>query len=352
MRRNNMTSIRKATEYRDKALQVGATEAAQAFGVKVRTIQRAIQQVDKALREGSSNTTPCMEREDRKKKLAEMVERKAREDTQLAMVTDGEGTTLYEFDEEAKSPERVMEDARQEIAGWKERKLHATFEGVAHPTGSRVLIIGDLHEPFCLDSYFDHCCSVYDQYECDRVVFIGDIIDSHYSSYHEADPDGMGGGDELELAISRLQRWHDKFPHADSILGNHCRLIRRKAFSGGIPKRWVREMADVLEVPSWKFSERVVIDGVQYIHGEGGTARTKSRKDMMSTVQGHLHTQAYTEWTVGAAYKIFGCQVGCGIDHEAYAMSYARNFGKPAIGCAVVLYGKTCINELADLGGE
>ena len=45
---------------------------------------------------------------------------------------------------------------------------------------SRVLVIGDLHAPFDLDSYFDHCVEVYERYNCNRVVFIGDVIDNHY----------------------------------------------------------------------------------------------------------------------------------------------------------------------------
>ena len=70
----------------------------------------------------------------------------------------------------------------------------------------------------------------------------------------------------------------------------------------------------------------------------------------MSTVQGHLHTQCYIEWAIGAGLKIFGMQVGCGVDHESYAMGYARNFPKPAIACGVVLNGKVAINEVMSIG--
>jgi hypothetical protein len=70
----------------------------------------------------------------------------------------------------------------------------------------------------------------------------------------------------------------------------------------------------------------------------------------MSTVQGHLHTQAYTEYVVGQNFKIYGSQVGCGINHKAYAMAYAKYGKKPAIGCMVVLdNGKTPINLLMNL---
>lgn len=214
--------------------------------------------------------------------------------------------------------------------------------------GVRVLVVGDLHEPFCLDGYLEFCKEQYDIYSCNRVIFIGDVVDNHYSSYHEPDPDGFSGGDELALAIFKLKKWYETFPEADWIIGNHDRLIGRKALTAGISKRWVRDYNQVLEVPKWKMHERLVIGDIQYIHGEGGTARVRSKNDLMSTVQGHLHTDAYTHYWVGANYKIFGMQVGCGIDAKSYAMAYAKNFKKPAIGCGVVLNGQP-LNLMMDL---
>lgn len=216
-------------------------------------------------------------------------------------------------------------------------------------TENRVLVIGDLHEPFCLDGYLEFCIDTYNKYQCNKVVFIGDVIDNHYSSYHETDADGMGGGQELELAISKLAEWYKAFPNAHVTIGNHDRLIMRKAQTSAVPKKWIKDYKEVLEVPNWEFVNRVVIDNVQYIHGEAGTAKVKCKADMMSTVQGHLHTQSYTEWFVGANFKVFGMQVGCGIDHESYAMAYARQGKKPVIGCGVVIDGKQAINVLMEL---
>ena len=85
---------------------------------------------------------------------------------------------------------------------------------------SNVLVIGDLHEPFCLDTYLEFCIDKYYEYKCTEVVFIGDIIDNHYSSYHESSADGMGGLAELELAIKRIARWRNAFPMATVIIGN------------------------------------------------------------------------------------------------------------------------------------
>lgn len=213
-----------------------------------------------------------------------------------------------------------------------------------------VLVIGDLHEPFCLDSYRDWCWKQFNTYNCNQVIFIGDIIDNHYSSYHETNPDGLSGGNELELAIKKISKWYDMFPEARVIIGNHDRLIMRKAQTSAIPSKWIRSYKEVLGVPGWEFVERHEQDNVQYIHGEGGTARTKCRADMMNTVQGHLHTQCYTEHYVGQNYRVFGTQTGCGIDHESYAMAYAKYGKKPAIGCTVVLdNGNLPINLLMSL---
>ena len=58
---------------------------------------------------------------------------------------------------------------------------------------SRVLVIGDTHCPFDLDTYLDFLVDTYNKYNCNRVIHIGDELDHHYSSYHETDANGMGG---------------------------------------------------------------------------------------------------------------------------------------------------------------
>jgi metallophosphoesterase superfamily enzyme len=200
-----------------------------------------------------------------------------------------------------------------------------------------ILIIGDLHCPFDLDGYLDFCKEQQIKYNCGRIVFIGDVIDNHFSSYHESDPDGMGAGQELDKAIERLQKYYKAFPKADVIIGNHDRLVYRKAFSNGISKRWIRDYNDVLNVPNWNFVESIELFGININHGEGGTARTRIKKELQSQIQGHLHSDFYVEYLVGSKFIIFGMQVGCGIDKDSYAMAYGRNYKKPAIGCGVLL---------------
>jgi len=212
----------------------------------------------------------------------------------------------------------------------------------------RILIIGDLHCPFEMEGYFEYCLETYDRHACNQVIFIGDLIDSHATSRHETDPDGLSAKTELDIAIEDLQKWRDAFPVADVIIGNHDRVVMRRAFSSSIPSIWIKSFNEVLGT-TWNWTERIEYDGVQFVHGEGGTARTKAKNDLQSTVQGHIHTQAYVEWMVGNKAKLFGMQVGCGLDRDTYAAAYAKHYKKQAIGCGVVIGGHTAINCLMPL---
>tara|TARA_R110001632_G_scaffold195229_1_gene316816 strand:- start:715 stop:1446 length:732 start_codon:yes stop_codon:yes gene_type:complete len=206
-----------------------------------------------------------------------------------------------------------------------------------------VLIIGDLHEPFCMDGYLEFCKEQYVKHNCNRVVFIGDIIDSHYSSYHETDSNALGGADELENAIQKIALWYEAFPVADVTLGNHDRIIIRKAQTSNIPTKWIKEFSEVLETPNWNFCTEVISNEVRYVHGDkSSAAKTAYKRDMISTVSGHFHTQFYCEWNFGKYAAIFAMQVGCGIDSKSYAMGYMQGGKKEAIGVGVVLdNGKT-----------
>tara|TARA_R100001530_G_scaffold135697_1_gene113589 strand:- start:889 stop:1617 length:729 start_codon:yes stop_codon:yes gene_type:complete len=215
-----------------------------------------------------------------------------------------------------------------------------------------ILVVGDLHEPFCLEGYLDFCVEQFHTYNCNQVVMIGDILDNHAFSYHEPDPDGMSAGLELEKSIEKVSKWYKTFEgvNVDVCIGNHDRLAARKSFSGGIPKAWIKTYNEVLGTPNWNWVESVVYDEVLYEHGEGGQAQTKAKNNLMSSVCGHTHTEAYCKWFVGKRYRIFGMQVGCGVDADTYAAAYAKNFKRQAIGAAVVLNNGTLpINLLMDL---
>jgi len=206
----------------------------------------------------------------------------------------------------------------------------------------RILVIGDIHAPFEHPDYLNHCKEAYAKFACNQVIFIGDIIDSHASSRHESDPDGYSPRTELDIAVERLQKWKEAFPMADVVIGNHDRIVMRKAFSSMIPSVWIKSFNEVLGT-EWNWSHSVEYDGVLYIHGEGATAKTRAKNEMQSIVQGHRHTEMEVVHLTGKEH-IFGMQTGCGVDATSYAMAYAKNYKKPALGVGIVIGGKVAFN--------
>lgn len=200
-----------------------------------------------------------------------------------------------------------------------------------------VLIIGDTHFPFIKEGYLDHCKRIRDKYQCEAILFIGDILDSHFSSFHDVDPDGHSAAEELRLAKIQVSEFYKEFPIAKVCLGNHDIIPNRKAFSAGLSKSWVKSIGEVLDTPNWEYADEFVINDVVYTHGTGRKARQRCTQDFTSVVQGHYHSESYIEYYANAGKLMFAMQLGCGVDRKAYAMAYGRNFKKPQLNCGVVL---------------
>jgi len=206
-----------------------------------------------------------------------------------------------------------------------------------------ILVVGDLHAPFALPDYIEWCYQLSKEYKTNKTIFIGDVIDSHSWSYHEHDVDGLSVGHELDAGIRQLRVAYKMFPEVDITLGNHDLLIARKAKTAGLSRRFIRDLGEVLEAPkTWNFVHEVKYHDVNYIHGTTGNAFTRAKDSRTSTVQGHLHSQAFVQYSVSEKDAIFGLQIGCGVDHHKYAFEYAKPMTKkPIISAGVVLENGT-----------
>lgn len=209
----------------------------------------------------------------------------------------------------------------------------------------RVLVIPDLQAPFHHPDSLEFLASVYDGAGCDTVVCIGDSLDLHGLGRYTKDPSGMGALHEIEVGRAFLRELYDTFPVGTEVTSNHNSRLSRTAFEAGIPEELVIAQRELQQAPEeWDFCKRVEIDGVLYTHGEeyGGMYGFRRALDITgrSVVFGHTHSAG------GVAYKsihgkmIFGMNVGCLIDFDAYAFNYARTSRYlPTLGCGVVLEG-------------
>ena len=222
-----------------------------------------------------------------------------------------------------------------------------------------VLVIGDTHEPFCHPLYKNFCYEVANKFQCAEVVHIGDEVDNHAISYHESKPDGHSAGREADLAQAAMYKWYKTFPNVKVCIGNHSALHKRKAQTSGLPDRFIKSYEQAWDAPKgWKWALEWEIDGVLYTHGTGSSGQAgainRARDARQSTVIGHIHSFGGVLYSSSDKDMIFGMNVGCGIDIDAYAMEYSRPFPKrPTLGCGVVLdSGRVAIFVPMPLGSK
>jgi hypothetical protein len=171
---------------------------------------------------------------------------------------------------------------------------------------------------------------------------LGDEVDFHAISDYDTDPDGMSAGDELKAAIAALQPLYKLFPVMKVCTSNHTSRPFRKAVKVGLPSELIKPYREFLEAPKgWDWAEYWEIDEIIFEHGDpltGATAAIKAATaNSQSTVIGHVHAFAGIQWHATPRQLIFGFNVGCLIDKDAYAFAYgAKIKTKPVLGCGII----------------
>lgn len=207
------------------------------------------------------------------------------------------------------------------------------------------LVIGDLHCPFMHQDAYAFLKAVKAKYKPDEVIFMGDEVDAHATSYHEHDPDLPSAGDELKKAIKQLEPLYKLFPKATVIESNHGSLVYRKALTAGLPSAVIKGYRDILQAPkgwTWKFDHLIstCLGDVYFHHGKSGTHEKLSKNMAMSAVQGHFHNKFYISYWSSPNALYWDANAGCLVDNKSRAMSYGRNnLQKPIVGCLVIANG-------------
>lgn len=211
---------------------------------------------------------------------------------------------------------------------------------------SKVLVIPDIHVPFVHKDFLKFCRTMKKNYKPDVIVCLGDIVDNYAFSRFEQSPDAMTASQEIRKTIDGIKPWFELFPNVLACIGNHDLRLSTKMHRVGVPKEVFKTIDELISCPhTWNWANRHVVDGVQYIHGDGFSGRyshvNAAERHRQNTVIGHCHHSAGVTFLSGNNGDIFGMNCGCGIDDTAYAFAYARNNPfKPVLGCGYVRDGK------------
>lgn len=203
-------------------------------------------------------------------------------------------------------------------------------------------IIGDTHFPFAHPNYLPFLQNTFEKYGVTKIVQIGDLADHHAISRHQTDTEAVSATTEFEVAYRDVERYISAFPKVDVTLGNHCLIPVRQCATLGIPQGFLKSFKDLWQLPDgWTVQEQTIINNVLYSHGIGSSGKNgalnKATDSMQSCVIGHQHSFGGVQYKSNSRSLIFGLNVGCGIDIDAYAFAYGKyNRNRETLGCGIV----------------
>lgn len=208
-----------------------------------------------------------------------------------------------------------------------------------------ILCIGDLHAPYMHPDAVAFLSQVKKRFKPKKVIFMGDEVDAHATSYHEHDPDLASAGDELKRAIKQLQPLYKLFPEAVVLESNHGSLVYRKALTAGLPSAVLKGYREILDAPKkwiWKYDhiESTKLGSIYFHHGKSSSHKKLSQNMAMSAMQGHFHNEFYVSYWSSPKALYWDSNSGCLVDHKSRAFAYGKsNLQKPILGCIVIVEG-------------
>lgn len=203
-------------------------------------------------------------------------------------------------------------------------------------------VFGDTHLPFDHPNYLNFVEDTFNSYGVNQIICTGDLVDNHAISRHQNSPNAKGVNDECEMTDRQVQKYIKTFPDLKLTLGNHDLIPQRQGATVGMTSRHIKSMREMWNLPkTWEISERFELNGVVYKHGLGcggkDGAFNTALIEQSSLVIGHYHSYGGCKYAANNKRIIFGMNVGCGIDVDAYAMEYGKDSRyKPTLGCGIV----------------
>ncbi len=212
--------------------------------------------------------------------------------------------------------------------------------------GRRVLLISDLHIPYHHPDSFKFLAAIKEKFLDKKSIAInlGDSLDGHALSFHPTDSDLFSAGDELKKAIEVIHckgGLFETFPDMIEVDSNHSSLIYRRAKFHGIPLDYVKSLPEVLETPSWRWVDDILLDtklGNIYIcHGKSGAYNKLAQNVGCSACQGHFHGKFEITWAKSITTERFNMFCGSLISEASLAFAYGKNhLPKPILGVGLI----------------
>ena len=211
---------------------------------------------------------------------------------------------------------------------------------------SVILVISDTHCPYHHPDLIPFLKAIKKKYKPDRVIHIGDEVDSHAISFHDSDPDLYSAGDEHQASLPTIHQMEKLFPKMDLMDSNHGSLVYRRQKASGLPRAAMKSYNEFLQVgPGWVWHDDLLItmsngQQVYFCHGKSANVLKVAQQYGCPTVQGHYHSSCSIQYWGNPNNLNWGMQVGCLIDAKSLAFEYCKTQkSRPIISCGIIIDG-------------
>lgn len=212
-----------------------------------------------------------------------------------------------------------------------------------------IVVIPDLHIPYHHQDAFEFIRSIIDQApKKATIINLGDEVDNHGISFHDADPNLDSAGAELVKAREAIAELHDIVPKMLLCHSNHGSLHYRRAKAHGIPVEFLRTYREVLFPDgggdNWEWAYSITLKtqmgDVLFKHQCAGDPKATAAHEGTNLVVGHNHGRFDLSYGASKQRLYWGATAGCLIDRESLAFAYGRETAhKPILGAMVIIHG-------------
>lgn len=209
-----------------------------------------------------------------------------------------------------------------------------------------IAFISDTHAPYHHPDALRFIKAVGDVYDIDVWKHTGDLVDHHWSSFHEVEFGTLSPEEEMKGATKFCHQLNDIVEgNLTVVIGNHDKIPLRKAKAAGLASETIRSYNDIYGVDwDWKDKDYFDIANGQHClltHSISSSTKNNASKYSHCSVQGHYHGEAAVQYASDTELLRWSMTVGCLIDHHSKAFDYASKIilKRPILSMGVLLGG-------------
>ena len=246
-----------------------------------------------------------------------------------------------------KANRKIKEDVKVRAPSEKDWQAVGKVDG--EKVHDYIIVIPDLHMPYHHQDAIEFIHSIVDVAPSDAtVVNLGDEVDNHAISFHDADPNLDSAGAELVKSRKAIAELHRIVPSMLLCHSNHGSLHYRRAKAHGIPVEFLRTYREVLFPDGggaeweWAYSHtlKTALGDVLFKHQCAGDPRNAAAHEGTNLVVGHNHGRFDLSYGASKQRLYWGATAGCLLDRESLAFAYGRECAnKPILGAMIIVEG-------------